>query len=72
MIQINEIKNKFSGRDDLTEGATASADEVVVAQTVAPAVQVVHLEHQLLLLLEVVGHVRSATSRTFQARSAKL
>jgi len=42
----------------LAEGAEAAADEVVVAQPGAMAVQVVHLEHQVLLLLEVVRHVR--------------
>ena len=65
MIRINEIENEFSGRNDLPEGAPAPADEVVIAEAVAAAVQVVHLEHQLLLLLEVVGHVRSGRSKSF-------
>ena len=65
VIRINEIENEFSGRNDLSEGAAAPADEVVVAEAVAATVQVVHLEHQLLLLLEVVGHVRSGRSKSF-------
>ena len=69
MIRVNEIKNEFSGGNDLPEGAAAAADEVVIAEAVAAAVQVVDLKHQLLLLLEVVGNVRSGSSTSFESKS---
>lgn len=59
VIGIYEIKNEFSGRDNLTESAVAPADKVVIGQPRAVAVQVVHLEREVLLLLKVVGQVRS-------------
>ena len=54
MFRIDEIENEFPAGNDLTEGASTPADEVVIGEANAVAVKVVHLEHQVLLLLEVV------------------
>jgi hypothetical protein len=58
VFRIDEIENEFPAGNDLTEGASTPADEVVVGEANAVAVEVVHLEHQVLLLLEEVRHVR--------------